>query len=41
LSEIRGAPCESSVRPYHPEQVLGLIYENHRRQAARINRARQ
>jgi glycosyltransferase involved in cell wall biosynthesis len=41
LSEIRGTPCESSVTPYHPEKVLGLIYENHRRQAARINRPPQ
>jgi glycosyltransferase involved in cell wall biosynthesis len=38
LDEMRGAPCESSVTPYHPEKVLGLIYENHLRQAAGMRR---
>ncbi len=30
---LRGAPCESAVRDYHPEAVLKIIYANHRLQA--------
>jgi len=32
LQDMRGRPCEASVEPYHPEKVLGQIYDNHRRQ---------
>lgn len=31
---MRDLPCTDSVRPYHPEKVLGLIFDNHRRQVA-------
>lgn len=30
---LRGAPCESAVRDYHPQAVLEIIYANHRLQA--------
>jgi glycosyltransferase involved in cell wall biosynthesis len=30
---LRGVPCESAVRDYHPEAVLKIIYANHRLQA--------
>jgi glycosyltransferase involved in cell wall biosynthesis len=35
LSTIRGTPCTLSVKPYHPEQVYGAIYDHHRAQAHR------
>jgi glycosyltransferase involved in cell wall biosynthesis len=38
LTIIRGDPCLKAVRPYHPENVLKTIYENHRHQAALIKR---
>jgi glycosyltransferase involved in cell wall biosynthesis len=32
-ARLRGAPCVESVRAFHPQAVLGQIYEAHRRQA--------
>ena len=33
LETMRGGPCLRAVRDYGPEPVLGIIYENHHRQA--------
>lgn len=33
LNRISGAPCESAVKPFHPEHVFAAIYSNHRAQA--------
>lgn len=30
-----GAPCEQAVASYSPERILGAVFDNHRRQAAR------
>lgn len=34
IEEFRGRPCTDAVLPYHPDHVLGRIYDNHRRQAS-------
>jgi glycosyltransferase involved in cell wall biosynthesis len=31
--QMTGPACELAVSPYHPEKVLNLLYDNHRRQA--------
>jgi glycosyltransferase involved in cell wall biosynthesis len=36
---MRGAPCRDSVRQFGPSAVLGLVYQHHRAQAARIQGA--
>jgi glycosyltransferase involved in cell wall biosynthesis len=33
LKRISGPPCESAVKPFHPEHVFEAIYNNHRAQA--------
>jgi glycosyltransferase involved in cell wall biosynthesis len=39
LARLRGEPCTSAVVPYHPQRVLGILYDNHRRQALERRRA--
>ena len=33
IDRMTGKPCEKAVESYHPEKVLGLLYDNHRAQA--------
>lgn len=34
LHLMTGQPCETAVSAFHPEKILSVLYENHRRQAA-------
>jgi glycosyltransferase involved in cell wall biosynthesis len=36
IDQMTGKPCEKAVESYHPEKVLGLLYDNHRAQAKLI-----
>jgi glycosyltransferase involved in cell wall biosynthesis len=33
VEKLRGSSCVAAVQPYLPQRVLGLMYDNHRRQA--------
>jgi glycosyltransferase involved in cell wall biosynthesis len=37
LPSLSGAPCVQAVAEYVPERVLSRVYDNHRRQAARMD----
>ncbi len=32
IETLRGSPCVSAVRPYHPQKILATLYKNHERQ---------